>query len=42
MDGRGFSLLLGLAQTQATLANASNGGLHEHVATVEVRLGAAG
>ncbi|GAB4333767.1 MAG: hypothetical protein Kow0010_20490 [Dehalococcoidia bacterium] len=36
MDGRGFSLLLGLAQTQAAMGRASAGGAHEHV--VEVRL----
>lgn len=38
MDGKGFSLLLGLAQTQAGMANASNSGPHEHVAAVEVTL----
>ena len=38
MDGRGFSLLLGLAQTQAGLAGASPVGCHEHVATVDVKL----
>lgn len=38
MDGRGFSLLLGLAQTQAGMAAASTDGPHEHTATVEVRL----
>ncbi len=36
MDGRGFSLILGLAQTQATLV--ASAGRHEHVATVDVRL----
>lgn len=38
MDGRGFSLLLGLAQTQAAISNASTGGPHAHFATVEVKL----
>jgi hypothetical protein len=38
MDGRGLSLLLGLAQTQAGMARASAGDDHEHVASVEVRL----
>jgi hypothetical protein len=38
MDGRGFSLLLGLANAQAAIAGASKGGPHEHIATVEVRL----
>lgn len=38
MDGRGVSLLLGLANAQAAIADASNRGPHEHVATVEVRL----
>jgi len=38
MDGRGFSLILGLANAQAEIAGASNAGQHEHVATVEVRL----
>lgn len=38
MDGRGFSLILGLANAQAAIAVASNGGPHEHVATVEVKL----
>lgn len=37
MDGRGFSLLLGLANAQTSIASAS-GGRHEHLATVEVRL----
>lgn len=38
MDGRGFSLILGLANAQAANAGAANGGPHEHVATVDVRL----
>jgi len=38
MDARGFSLLLGLAETQAIAASASTIGPHEHVASVEVRL----
>ena len=38
MDGRGLSLLLGLANAQAAIAGASKGGPHEHIATVEVRL----
>jgi hypothetical protein len=43
MDGRGFSLLLGLAQTQAAMGRVwATAGPHEHRASVEVRLGAAG
>ena len=38
MDGKGFSLLLGLARTQAAIVGASKGGSHEHVAAVEVTL----
>lgn len=38
MDGRGFSLMLGLARTQKALGDVSPGGPHEHQATVEVRL----
>jgi hypothetical protein len=38
MDGRGFSLLLGLANAQVAIGAASKGGPHEHVANVEVRL----
>jgi len=38
MDGRGFSLILGLANAQGAIAGASTGGAHEHVATVEVHL----
>lgn len=38
MDGKGFSLILGLANAQGAIAGASTGGPHEHVATVEVHL----
>jgi len=38
MEGRGFSLLLGLAQTQAAAARAAAGVDHEHSATVDVHL----
>lgn len=38
MDAKGFSLLLGLAQTQAALVASAGAGRHEHVATVDVRL----
>jgi len=38
MDGRGFSLLLGLAETQAALRTSSNAGPHQHVALVDVTL----
>lgn len=39
MDGKGFSLLLGLAETRAIAVSGSTVGPHEHVASVEVRLG---
>lgn len=38
MDGRGFSLLLGLAHAQAALAGVAPNAPHEHAATVEVVL----
>ncbi|MGE5595190.1 MAG: GH25 family lysozyme [Hyphomicrobiales bacterium] len=38
MDGRGFSLYLGLANTQKAMAGLGPAGKHEHVANVEVRL----
>lgn len=38
MDGRGFSLLLGLAHAQAALAGVAPNAPHDHAATVEVLL----
>ena len=37
MDGRGFSLLLGVARAQKAIAGATPGGPHEHVAEVTLR-----
>ncbi|MGE5597143.1 MAG: GH25 family lysozyme [Hyphomicrobiales bacterium] len=38
MDGKGFSLHLGLANTQKAMSELGLAGKHEHVASVEVRL----
>lgn len=38
MDGRGFSLMLGLANIQTAFARAAPTAPHEHQAAVEVRL----
>lgn len=38
MDGRGFSLILGLASAQAAIADVPPRGPHDHMATVDVRL----
>lgn len=38
MDSRGFSLHLGLGNTQKGLSTVAAGAAHEHRATVEVRL----